>query len=225
MINYPKERAENLAWRIKILRKCEEDLEYRAKIIRLFHEDIIFAFNAFYYTYDVRKKPFHHIPFMTWDYQDEAILELQNCIKTGQDVAFEKTRDMGASWVVILVFHHFWSDPVGGGDMLFGSRIEDYVDKRGDMRTLFQKLRYAHYKLPRWLWPKGFSGRKHDNYAKFYNPETGSVISGESNNPNYSTGGRYIAVLFDEFAKWESTDEAAWTSAGDATPCRVAVSM
>jgi hypothetical protein len=29
-------------------------------------------------------------------------------------------------------------------------------------------------------------------------------------------------VFFDEFAKWEVTDEKAWTSAGDATPARIA---
>ncbi len=223
-MDYPKTRKENLAWRVEILRRAQDDILFQAKMKRLFHEDILFAFNAFYYTYDVRKRPLHHIPFITWDYQDEAILELQRSIKEGRDAAVEKTRDMGASWVVLLVFHHEWSDPVGGADFLLGSRIEDYVDKRGDMRTLFEKLRYAHYRIPQWLWPRGFVRRKHDNYAKFQNPETGAVISGESNNPNYGTGGRYAAILYDEFAKWESTDEAAWTSGGDATPCRIAVS-
>jgi len=223
-MKFPKERRENLIWRNNILRKAANDEVFKAEMKELFHRDILFAFNAFYYTYDVRKRPYHQIPFMTWEYQDEAILEILHQIKTGEDLVVEKTRDMGLSWLVILVFHHQWIDPVGGGDFLLGSRIEDYVDRRGDMRTLLEKVRYAHYKLPRWLWPKEFNPRKHDNYLKFQNPETGATISGESNNPNFGTGGRYAAILFDEFAKWESTDEAAWTSAGDATPCRIAVS-
>jgi hypothetical protein len=193
-MDYPKTRKENLEWRVEILRRAKDDALFQAKMKRLFHEDILFAFNAFYYTYDVRKRPLHHIPFITWDYQDEGILELQYAIQNGGDIAVEKTRDMGASWVVLLVFHHEWLDPIGGADFLLGSRIEDYVDKRGDMRTLFEKVRYAHYRIPQWLWPKGFVRRKHDNYAKFQNPETGATISGESNNPNYGTGGRYAAI-------------------------------
>ncbi len=92
------------------------------------------------------------------------------------------------------------------------------------MRTLFEKARYALYKLPKWLRPERFNRRKHDNYMRLVNPETGAANTGESNNPKWSTGGRYAAGLMDEFAKWESTDKAAWTAAGDATPCRIALS-
>jgi len=56
------------------------------------------------------------------------------------------------------------------------------------------------------------------------NPETGASITGESNNPNWSTGGRYLAGLLDEFGKWRESDKSAWTAAGDATPCRIALS-
>ena len=69
---------------------------------------------------------------------------------------------------------------------------------------------------------EGFDKGKHDNFMKLVNPETGSAITGESNNANFSTQGRYAGVFFDEFAKWEVTDEKAWTSAGDATPARIA---
>ena len=131
---------------------------------------------------------------------------------------------MGCSWMVILTYLHCWLDPKGGGDFLLGSRTEKYVDLKGDMRTLFEKLRYGLYKLPSWLRPKGFRRGKHDFFARLINPETGSTITGESNNANFSTGGRYNGVLFDELAKWEVTDTPAWTAAGDATPCRVAVS-
>jgi len=221
---FPKTRRENLTWRTNMLRRCQTDISYRYKMKELFHRDILFAFNAFFYTYDPRKRPFHNIPFATWEFQDPEILELQNAIKQGYDALIEKTRDMGVSWTVLLVFLHAWLDPIGGTEFLLGSRIEDYVDKKGDMRTLFQKVRYALYKLPKWLRPKGFHEKKHDNYMRLFNPETGAVISGESNNPNFSTGGRYAGILFDEFAKWESTDESAWTAAGDASPCRIAVS-
>ena len=223
-MEFPKTRRENLTWRTNLLRRCQTDIPYRLKMKELFHRDILFAFNAFFYTYDPRKRPFHNIPFATWEFQDPEILALQAAIAEGRDHLIEKTRDMGVSWIVLLVFLHAWLDPIGGTEFLLGSRIEDYVDKKGDMRTLFQKERYALYKLPKWLRPEGFKEKKHDNYMRLYNPETGAVIAGESNNPNFSTGGRYAGILFDEFAKWESTDESAWTAAGDASPCRIAVS-
>lgn len=221
----PKTYRENLAWRRAILQKAKKDQVFRAKVRELFHRDIIFAFNAFFYTLDVRRRPFHHQPFCTYPYQEEKVLlQLVEAINGGKDCPIEKSRDMGASWLVILTFLWFWLDPKGGTDFLLGSRIEDYVDKKGDMRTLMEKARYTLRKLPKWLLPKGFIWKKHDNFMRLQNPATGASITGESNNANFSTGGRYAAVLFDEFAKWEGTDKAAWTAAGDATPCRIPVS-
>lgn len=221
---FPKERRENVEWRREILSRCAEDLAYRSRVKELFHRDVLFAFNAFFYTYDPRKRPFPHLPFCTWDYQDDTILEVVDAVGTGNDVLLEKSRDMGATWMVLGAFYWLWLKPEGGYDFLVGSRIEDYVDKRGDMRTHFEKFRYLKKRTPRWLLPKGWNDRTHDNFMRLVNPETGSSITGESNNPNFSTQGRYAAVLFDEFAKWESTDKQAWTSAGDATPCRIPVS-
>lgn len=213
-----------MLWRRKILLKAKKDEIFREKVRQLFFRDPIFAFNAFFYTYDPRKRPFHQQPFCTYSYQDEYIWTLVNAINNGEDLFTGKSRDMGASWCVMLVFLWFWLNPAGGADFLCGSRIEDYVDKKGDMRTLIEKVRYTLYRLPFWLRPSGFRKNQHDNFMRITNPETGASITGESNNPNFSTGGRYAAILFDEFAKWESSDESAWTAAGDASPCRLPVS-
>lgn len=223
-MNYPRDYRQSLEWRAKLLDQCEADEQYKAYVKDLFHRDVLFAFNAFFFTLDVRKRPQHHQPFVTWAFQDKTLLKMKESIDFGQDILIEKSRDMGASWMVIGLFTWFWLDPRGGYDFLLGSRIEDYVDKRGDMRTLMEKVRYLLDRLPPWLRPKGFSREKHDNYMRIFNPESGSSITGESNNPNFSTGGRYAAILLDEFAKWESSDKSAWTAAGDATPCRIPVS-
>jgi len=205
-----------------MLIQCKKDPAFQARMKRLFHEDIIFAFNTFFYTLDVRVKEGQHQPFCTYPYQDEALLSLVASIEDGEDEVWEKSRDMGASWLILTTYLWFWLKPDMVADFLMGSRVEDYVDKKGDMRALFPKVRYALYRLPKFLRPKGFVMRKHDTYLRLVNPETGSAIIGESNNANFSTGGRFLSALFDEFAKWESTDVAAWTAAGDATPCRVA---
>jgi len=223
-MTYPKEYKENMAWRAKILIRCREDQTYRLKVKALFYSDVLFAFNAFFFTYDVREGKEHQQPFCTYLFQDEVILSIVDHIEKGKDLLIEKSRDMGVSWMVILSYLWFWLKPEGGADFLLGSRIEEYVDQKGNMRTLMQKARYSLYKLPKWLQPKGFRESVHDNFKKLLNPETESSITGESNNPNFSTGGRYRSCLFDEFAKWEHTDKSAWSDAGDATPCRLAVS-
>ena len=218
----PKGYRENLEWRGKLLARCKEDLDLRAVVRELYERDPIFAFNGFFWTYDPRKRPFHHQPFLTYGYEDELILELKESVESGKDTVIDKSRDMGITWVVLELFEWFWTKSTGGFDFLVGSRIADYVDKKGDPRTHFERLRYNLYRLPKWLRPRGFDRGKHDNFMKLVNPETGSAITGESNNANFSTQGRYAAVFFDEFAKWEVTDEKAWMSAGDATPCRIA---
>ncbi|KKN14824.1 hypothetical protein LCGC14_0992330 [marine sediment metagenome] len=222
-MTYPKGYKENMVWRAKILTRCKSDQTYRLKVKRFFFSDVLFAFNAFFFTYDPREKENHQQPFCTYPYQDKTILRIITKIRDGGDLPIEKSRDMGVSWMVILCFEWFWLNPEGGADFLLGSRIEDYVDKKGDMRTLMQKARYSFYKLPKWLWPEGFKSGTHDNFMKLVNPFTESTITGESNNPNFSTGGRYRGVLFDEFPKWEHTDKSAWGDAGDATPCRIPV--
>jgi len=57
---------------------------------------------------------------------------------------------------------------------------------------------------------------------KLTNPETKAEILGESANENFSRAGRYKVVFFDEMAFWPF-QEGSWTAAGDASPCRVAV--
>ena len=223
-ISYPKDPTENLRWRTKILRRARVNLEFREMLKRLFYEDILFAFNAFFYTLDVRRRPEHHQPFCTYPYQDVEILALRDAINEGEDKCLEKSRDMGVTWIVLGTMFWFWMQPSGGADFLLGSRIEDYVDKKGDPRTHFAKLRYLLNRLPKWLRPKGFNPRSHDTFMKLVNPATESSFTGESNNPNFSTQGRYLGILYDEFAKWEGSDESAWTAGGDASPCRIAVS-
>lgn len=221
---YPKGYEENMRWRLKLLRKCEKDLQFRGKTKKLFFSDPLFAFNAFFYTLDVRRRPRHHRPFTTYPYQDLVILTKVDHIKRGEDLVEEKSRDMGASWTTIGVYVWLWLNPKGGYDFLLGSRIEDYVDKRGDMRTLFEKARYLIQRLPKWLLPEGWKAKRDDNFMKLVNVETGASITGESNNANFGTGGRYNAIFPDEFAKWKDTDNAAWTSMADATPCRMPAS-
>jgi hypothetical protein len=63
----------------------------------------------------------------------------------------------------------------------------------------------------------------HRTFLNLTNPELQSHISGESANRDFGRGGRYKAILMDEFAFWDF-DTEAWKACSQSTPCRIAIS-
>ncbi len=148
-------------------------------------------------------------------------MDLVSAIENGEDLLIEKSRDMGLSWLVLLAFQYCWLFR-DGANFHLGSRKQEAVDRKGDLSTLMEKLRYNLSWLPAWMRPEGFQENVHDNLFRLLNPANGNVITGESSNENFGRGGRYKAVLFDEFPFWPMQD-AAYASAGQSTPCRIVV--
>jgi hypothetical protein len=221
--DYPTDFKENIIYRDYIRQLAENDVDVQREELEKVDNDPLYCFNTYFWTYDPRVTP-AHLPFLTYDFQNEFILRLAECIRNGEDLLVDKSRDMGVSWIVVSTFFYFWIQRRPGFNTLLGSRKEDLVDKKGNLDTLLEKARYQLYKLPLWMLPDGFNPSSHDIHMQLYNPQTGNTIQGESTNEHFATGGRYKAVLFDEAAKWGALAEAAWVSAGDSTPCRVAVS-
>lgn len=220
----PRDVISNLEYRASLLRGCEADRELRARVYELCRRDPIYWINSYCWTKDP-KEPFKLIPFITYeDFQDSAILELVDAIQKGYDIGIEKTREVGASWIVIYVFLWFWLFHPNS-DFLVGSRKEDVVDKRGDPSTLFEKMRIALGNLPSWMLPPGFNIEDDALTMRIINKSNGNSLIGESANPFFGSGGRCKAVLMDEFSKWDpSIAESAWTSTADVTRCRIPVS-
>lgn len=223
ILNYPKELGPNLRRRIKILDAAENDTGLQNDLIEMCRKDVLFFFNMFVWTYDPRLPLIKNIPFITYPFQDKAILWDKQCAENQEDNLFEKSRDTGCTWICTTDDLHDWRFMEEKTEFRWGSRVEDYVDKRGDMDSIFEKFRHILRHLPTWMHPKGFDWKKHDNYMRLINPETESLISGESSNPNFGRGGRKYRIRFDEMAFWEN-DEAAWKACADSTNCRTAIS-
>lgn len=228
---YPTTRDENYLYRAKMLHRAGKDPDFCAAAKQWCKQDILFWINCTAWTFDPRpenqKKLGYedaHILFLTWGYQNDYIKWLLKHIDEGENGLTEKSRDMGASWIVLAVVQWYWQFGGAGNDFKLGSRKEDFVDKIGDMDALFPKIRYQVGRQPAWLLPKGFDRTRHLSFMNIVNPETGSSITGESNNAYFATGGRKKAVIFDEFSKWSGTDESAWQSASDVTDCKLAIS-
>jgi hypothetical protein len=225
-ITIPKTFNENLKWRRKIIAEAGMSEELQVQLRAACRVSAHVWFNLFAYTFRPKyvgpdgktvQAQGHEavVPFITWRVQDEFITELQDAIETAHDVHIDKSRDMGASWLCLGVLHWFWQFRENMNFMEL-SRKEEYVDRKGEMDSLFEKHRFLHKWQPAWIRPR----RIKDNYMLLGNGDTGSVIIGESTNGDAGRGGRKHAILMDEFAAVDNAKKILAATA-DNTGCRI----
>lgn len=212
----PKDPRANAAYRRAILARAADDDAFREEVWIRASRDIIWFTDTFAWTYSPKDYPdAPNRPFILYDgYQEDAVLKLDGSIGVN-DVLIEKSRDMGASWLNLLVFYHRWHFKPRQS-FLIGSRKEEYVDKTGDPKTLFWKLDFLYNNLPGWLQP---NRRRNDLHME--NLDNGSTIDGESTNSDFATGDRRTAVLLDEFAKVHENGHSILRATRDVTKCRI----
>lgn len=222
----PKTLAGNLAWRKNLLGQAATSGAMRRTLKSAASSSPIFWLNAFGWTFLQKRVAADghetsvqgaatHVPFITWKIQDEAMQEIVKSIDTGRDALIRKSRDMGASWLVLAVFHWFWQFRPAT-TFLELSRKQSLVDKRGDMDSLFEKHRYLLRWQPEWLRPQ----RVKDNLLHLENLDIGTSLEGESTNENAGQASRKTAILLDEFARVER-GEAIDLATADTTSCRI----
>lgn len=214
----PKDIAGNLRYRAAIHRRVMKEPAFADVLWDTCARDPLYYINAFGTTYDPRRKPFAKLPFITYPFQDEAILGLIAAIGD-HDLLVEKSRDMGASWLCILACEYLWHFR-RHQSFLFVSRTEDYVDKADNPKALFWKLDFFLDNLPTWLQPPGYDKNLHRRRLHITNPFTGSVIDGESTTGDVARGDRRTAILLDEFAAVDQ-GHGVLSATRDATNCRI----
>ena len=227
----PKRPIANILWREKLLRKAENDEGLQKDMLQACTESTLFWINAFVWTYhgkEIDPLTFKecpaknaHNPMITWEIQDELITDLEYAILIGEDRLIDKSRQMGASWVCITIFDRMFLFRPDSILMEF-SRVEDYVDKAGDPKSLFFKHDYIHQWLPKWMCPPGIIGKKKPNRRKLKidNVLNGSKIGGESTTEFAASGANALALLLDEFSKVKTGTDIRSATA-DVAPCRI----
>lgn len=206
-----------------ILRAKESD-DWKARILLACQNDILFWIKHFCWTKDPRPGITNIIPFLPYEFQEELILKVKSQIETGKDLLIEKSRDMGVTWCFLYVFMWFWLFKEGY-DFLLGSQTQDDVDQSGNPKSLFPRIRMNLQRQPKWMLPVNYQ----DNFLRLVNSEKENTIVGEANTVSFSRQGRFSGIMLDEFAFWKesgrkNSDEQAWMAAGDASPCRMAIS-
>lgn len=207
--------------RVQILTDAKKNPNKQLIYKELCRKDPVYFINNFVWTYDPRLQGRADVPFILYPFQEYCIKAWEQDIREGKDFLIEKSRDMGASWMVVTLFTWFWMfEP--GNNFHIGSRKQEEVDNSivDPAKTLFGKVRYILEKLPPWMISKKQYNSKHLSIS---NNVTGNLISGESANASFGRGGRYTAVLLDELCFWES-DEASWAACSQSSRCRIALS-
>lgn len=161
------------------------------------------------------------IPFIPFDRQVEFLKWLTERWEAGERGLVEKSRDMGVTWLAVSWSVSMWLFRPGFAAG-FGSRKEELVDKKGDPKSIFEKIRPFVRLIPREFRPVGWNERDHSTYMRLINPENGSTITGESGD-NIGRGGRQSAYFVDEaaFVERQSMVDAALSQN---TNCQIDIS-
>lgn len=211
----PRDPAENLRWRRLALRQAATSDEDRNALWSACRSDLLFFVNTLCFTYDPRRAV-PYVPFATWPFQDLAMTKIAMSIRDGNDVIVEKSRDMGASWMILAVFLWRWMFWPGESYLLV-SRKEALVDQIGDPASLFWKIDCMIQRFPKWIVPEMDRKLMH-----LGNLENESTIDGSSTTGDVARGDRRTAIMMDEFGAFDVKDSyAAMASTRDATNCRV----
>lgn len=171
-------------------------------------DDILHWFDHWAWTFDPRlagkidpvtkRTRAPYMPFKPWARQRDMILFVLDRIMAGEPFIIEKSRDAGASYVMVGIALWCWLF-IPGFKATFGSRDADLVDKLNDSDSLFEKLRIMLVRLPTWMLPAGFDPRRHSVANLLTNPETGGSITGEAGD-QMGRGGRCTLYVLDEAA-------------------------
>lgn len=200
--------------RYKLLYEAKDSPLLQEECLAVSQSDILFWFDHFAYTYNPRVRP-SDLPFNLMPFQVKVVETLHDCIRKGEPLLIEKSRDMGITWLIVLTFQWFWMFE-HGSDFLIGSKVQDLVDKKGDRSTIFQKLRYNIQMQPPWMLPS--LDKNHDTFMKIIHPINGNTITGASSTVDFGRGGRYRAAMLDEYA-FHPYGKAAYESVSQSTNC------
>lgn len=161
------------------------------------------------------------LPFVLFPRQKDMVVFLQACLAGETGGLIEKCRDAGATWVCCAFSVWLWLFCPGSA-VGWGSRKEDLVDRIGDPKCIFEKMRLIIRGLPREFWPFGFKPDDHMAHMKIINPENDATIAGEAGD-NIGRGGRTLIYFKDESA-WYERPEKIEAALGDNTRVQIDIS-
>lgn len=209
-------RAALVQERLTRLMQIGKNLDAQRVERELCRRDFLHWVHYWVWTYDPRlasERKAAHLPLMLFKRQVEMCEFIDARLEAREDGLIEKSRDIGFTWVMAAKAIHKWVF-VDGFKTTFGSRKEDFVDKRGEVDSIFEKMRYLLRAQPAWLGPDGFDWDRHDNHMRLINPANSNTIAGEAGD-DLGRGGRSSLFVIDEAAFLANGDSVDAATSGN----------
>ena len=200
----PKELEANIAFRKELLTRLAHDASAKNDFLaKCFCYPPIFFDTCLWCPSPRLVTASRHSPFILFPCQEKGVLKLKEAIEKPFDIVFDKSRDMGATFIICGVGLLNWL-LVPEFQMFWGSRVEDLVDASteimnnmvvGNEKCIFYKVMYLLNNLPSFLKPAYL--KKH---LMLQNMENGARMEGSTTNSEFGKGSRASAIVVDEFA-------------------------
>jgi len=226
---YPKDPAENMAWRVACSERALIDEQFRVALWQACMEDVLFFMAFACWSFEPRAKVKVR-PFVPWPHQESVFVAMDAAVDRAEreektiDVLLDKSRAQGGTFGYLWIDLRRWLR-----DRMFSAgyvtRNEDLVDSKTDSNTVLWKMAWAIERLPCWLAPPGFEMSKHRNLSQhtFTNPSNGSLLAGYAAGQDVAAGGRATVFTCDEFGAKDfvagGKDEAVMEALHDVTNC------
>lgn len=203
----PRNVAENIKFRMDFHKLLSKDDSMQKIFMEMMFVKPQLYFDLCCFTYDPRQpRGCVNRPFILREAQVEAVNELKSGIDNGENKLINKSREEGATELIIKLFALYWR-LFPQESFLVGSRAAEFVDagvevSKGQLtgvhKCLMHKLVYAIIHWPKWMQPNFLK-----TYMRTENLDNGSVIYGQSCNENFGAGDRCRAVMVDEHGRME----------------------
>lgn len=197
-----RDQRKNLEQRKRVLEACLTNAELRDGFMYMCARDIRLWVSLFVWQFNPKRIGSEVEPFIAWDWQDaddNGFCWLLENIENQEDAVVEKSREMGATWMALIV--HTWLCLFHGNKKFSAlSHTELAVDRADDAGSLFWKVAFIIKHLPDWML-KGMRREKMKRKMGIAFPATQSSINGSASTTRSGVGGRDAQIFCDEFAK------------------------
>lgn len=211
----PRDLAANLKFRKGVILRAVNNPLFQQGLIEACRRDPVFWLSTFGWQHNPKDKRAPNGPFIAFKFQEKVFLDLIQSILDGEDLTLEKSRELGATWLVLFAF--VWCCLFKSHlDFLCLSKTE--ADAESDSpNSHFWKIRYILDRVPRWM-----TGPKKDRKGFLGFDRTRCTISAFAPTAAAGVGGRFRAIFLDEFQKMTNASEIRMYSS-DISDCRIFV--
>ena len=209
-------------WRLDRLKKLRDDPSVLPAMRKFYRDDPAQYIIDWGVTFDPRnvERGLPTLsPFFLFPRQEEWVHWFLERWKNQEPGLTDKSRDMGMSWLFVGLCATIcmFNDGIVAG---LGSRKEEYVDKKGDPKSLLYKARQFVINSPREF--RGSWKERDSPHMRVEFPDTKSIITGESGD-GIGRGDRSSFYFVDESA-WMPRPELIEASLSQTTNCRQDIS-